>query len=77
MNDFNSFVDVSKHDSANNQRFYSTARTTLANNGWRNKASVAVLGSAVLGFGALTAKEVYCDAVVDDNQRVKNTYIKK
>lgn len=54
-----SFIDVSKKKSSgNNQRFYSTARTTLANNGWRNKAGVAVLGSAVLGLGALSAKEV-------------------
>lgn len=45
-------------NSANNQRFYATARATVINNGWRNKASVAVLGSAVLGFGILSAKEV-------------------
>ncbi|KAI9358045.1 Coproporphyrinogen III oxidase [Pilaira anomala] len=52
-----------------NQRFYATARTSVLNNSWRNKAYYATLGAAVLGFGLLNAKEAYCDAVLDDKQR--------
>lgn len=56
--DSNVGYEAHVNNSIGNQRFYATARTTVANNSWRNKASLAALGTATVAFSFWNAKEV-------------------